>query len=187
MSVSISTGNPFTGMLRLLIGGAMGVLLAACGGGEHIDDDLNAYVESVKARPAGKIEPLPNLEAFERFQYAAGNLGDPFKPSITGKGMSASGKKGAGGQPDMSRERGRLESFPLDSLRLVGSMMGPNGKFALIRTNQNEVFRVGVGEYLGQNYGKVLRIAEKKVELLELIPDGLGGWEEHPTTLEVNE
>jgi type IV pilus assembly protein PilP len=66
-------------------------------------------------------------------------------------------------------------------------MQGADGLWrALIKTNENQVVQMNKGEYLGQNHGKILRINESKVELLELIPDGLGGWEERPTTMVVD-
>jgi type IV pilus assembly protein PilP len=161
------------------------VLVVGCGS-SGVDEDLSSFVMAEKAKPPGKIEPLPDLVLYEAFKYGAERLHDPFKPTSVLK-AEAAGANRSGLQPNLKRKRGRMEQFPLDALKLVGSMQGADGLWrALIKTNKNQVVQMNKGEYLGQNHGKILRINESKVELLELIPDGLGGWEERPTTMVVD-
>jgi len=149
--------------------------------------DLREYVDEVKARTPGKVAPLPELVVYKGHQYASAELRDPFKQSFTGEKVAPVQAAKQGGGPDLERPRGQLEQFPLDNLRLMGSMRQGDQQWGLVQSAQGELYRVKTGDYMGQNHGKVLKINEKEIMLRELISDGLGGWEERITTLALSE
>lgn len=164
----------------LLLGG---VALAGCSGDEL--DDLRTYVEDVKTKNPGKIKPLPEVTPLEGFAYAAMDLKDPFKQTFASQ-IRASKTAGNVG-PDLNRKRQPLESHPLDSLTFVGSMKRGGEQWAIMKSPSGELVRVQVGDFMGQNYGKVIRIMEGGLELREMISDGLGGWEERLTKVGLTE
>ncbi len=95
--------------------------------------------------------------------------------------------KGSGIRPDVNRPREALEEYPLDSLRMVGTLEQGGQMWALVRAEDGTIHRVQPGNYVGQNYGRITRITESKIELVEIVPDGLGGWMERPATLALSE
>lgn len=148
--------------------------LTACGGGTG---DLEAWVAEVKARPAPPLDPLPVMQQFETFEYAAQNLRDPFSaPKNERDGM-------AGGlRPDPERRKEPLEAFPLDSLDMVGTM-GAGTQVGLLMAPDKVTYRVRPGNYLGQSDGRVTAVREDRVDVVELVPDGAGGWLERPASI----
>lgn len=151
----------------------LAVALAACGGGNR---DLEKWVAEVKARPAPPLDPLPVMQQFETFEYAAQNLRDPFSEAFTG------GESG-GLRPDPGRRKQTLEQFPLDSMDMVGTLGRGPGQIALVMAPDKVTYRVRPGVYLGQSDGRVTAVYEDRIELVELVPDGAGGWLERPATI----
>lgn len=147
--------------------------LTACGSGMG---DLEKWVAEVKARPAPPLDPLPVMQQFETFEYAAQNLRDPFSEAFTGAG-------GSGPRPDPGRRKQTLEQFPLDSLDMVGTLGSGSGVVALLLAPDKVTYRVRPGVYLGQSDGRVTAVYEDRIELVELVPDGAGGWLERPGTI----
>lgn len=154
---------------------ALSLLLAACGGP---DDDLQAYVAEVKARKSSDIEPIPQIKPYEPFEYVPGDRRDPFV-LVEPQSQAAT----TGPRPDLRRNREPLEEYPIDALRMVGTINTKNGAFALIKAPDGVVHRVTLRNHLGQNYGEIIRITESEVSLLELVPDGFGGWTQRPASL----
>jgi type IV pilus assembly protein PilP len=157
--------------------------LTACSGESH--NDLSTYVDQVKARKAGRIPPLPEVKNYEFYQYSKADLRDPFKASVTEAITEA--MTGVGLQPDMQRNREPLESFPLDTLRFVGHLQQNGRVWAVVTAPDSLVYRVEEGNYLGQNFGRISLISEDRIDLLEIVPDGLGGWIERDATLALEE
>ncbi len=157
----------------------LAALLAGCGGD---GEDLRDYVETVKRQPAGDIPPLPQVKAYEPFEYP-GHRRDPFDASVVARQLLPQKKGGGGVHIDPNRPREYLERFPLDSLKMVGTLQQKGQLWALIRTPDGTVQRVGVGNYLGQNHGRIKRITETGVELVEIVPDGFGGYMERPARI----
>lgn len=147
----------------------LGLALAACSGGRS---ELQGYVQGVKNRPAPPLDPLPTMQQFETFEYAAHDLRDPFSnPSAE----SVSGT-GSGPRPDPERRKEPLEAYPLDGLEMMGTLGGGDSLVGLIMDPERVIHRVVVGNYMGQNDGRITSIQEDKIELAELVPDGAGGW-----------
>ncbi|WP_425608253.1 pilus assembly protein PilP [Thermomonas flagellata] len=156
--------------------GALALLalaLAACGGSKG---DLEKWVAEVKARPAPPLEPLPVMKQFETFEYAAQDLRDPFSQNF-------SNADGSGPRPDPNRRRQVLEQYPLDSLKMVGTLGKGAGMVALVMAPDKVTYRVSPGNYMGQSDGRVTSIHEDRIDLVELVPDGAGGWLERPATV----
>ena len=148
--------------------------LAACGGAKG---DLEKWVAEVKAKPAPPLDPLPVMQQFETFEYTAQNMRDPFDQAFSGDGA------GSGPRPDPGRRKQTLEMFALDSLKMVGSLGGGKNLVALVMAPDKVTYRVTPGAYLGQSDGRVTGVYEDRVELVELVPDGAGGWLERPAKL----
>jgi len=144
--------------------------LTACSGS---DDDLDQYINEVKARPGGRIEPLPEITPYEVFSYIADAQGlrSPFRPDTP---QAAGG--GTGPRPDDDRSREYLESFPLDSLGMVGTLNINDTMYGLVQTSDGLIHRVIPGNYMGQNDGRITEISESEIELVEIISDGIGGY-----------
>ncbi|MCP4334395.1 MAG: pilus assembly protein PilP [Gammaproteobacteria bacterium] len=152
----------------ILILSAVG--LAACGGDM---DDLDRYINETKAKPGGRIEPLPEITPYEVFTYIADAQGlrSPFVPDTP----TASGSSG-GARPDLDRSREYLESFPLDTLGMVGTLYLGETMYGLIQTADGLIHRVVPGNFMGQNDGRISEISESEIALVEIISDGIGGY-----------
>ena len=170
--------NQRQSLLRTLALAALSaVLLAACSGR---DADLNRFIETTKKEPGGRVEPLPEVKPYDSYAYASGALRSPFVPG---------GSRGAaaGPHPESQRNREFLEQFSLDTLRMVGTINLKGQSFGLVRVADGRVQRVLVGNRLGQNDGKITEITPNRISLIELVPDGLGGYIERPAAMAVNE
>ena len=154
------------------------LLLCGCMKG---DADLRKWVEDEKNLPGGPIPPLPVLKTFETFEYPAQDRRDPFAPSLAEQKAEEAEKTA---MPD-PHPKEKLEDFPLDSLKMVGTIGEGPGRFGLIRDPEGTVTRVKPGNYLGQNNGKIKAIGENGIDLVELISNGNGGWMERSATIEI--
>jgi type IV pilus assembly protein PilP len=149
------------------------VMLSACS--ENVDD-LEQYIKSVKARPAVPIEPIPPVKTYTPYPYEGLTGRDPFRPSISEGSEEARVTKGTGPQPNFDRPREYLERYELDTLAMVGTFGKGDNYWALLRDPEGVIHRVPVGDYIGKNHGKVVRIANTQIDISELISDGGGGW-----------
>ncbi|MCX7057207.1 MAG: pilus assembly protein PilP [Proteobacteria bacterium] len=149
--------------------------LAGCGGGTS---DLKRDLEEKKKRPGTRIEPLPEIKPYEVFNYDPSGLRSPFQPGI------AIVAPGAGGlRPDAHRNREFLEGFSLDTLKMVGTLHQGGKNFALLQTKDGLIHRVLPGNHVGQNDGKITVITDSRVTVVEIVPDGLGGYMERPAAI----
>ena len=159
-----------------------GLIIAGCSGDQL--SDLRNFVAAEKAKPGGRVEPIPEVKPFESFTYRPAGRKSPFEPWGLSSGVNKASGGGKGGvHPDMNRRRETLEAFPLDTLRMVGTLAQKNGVWAIIKAPDGLVYRVERNNYLGQNHGRITKISEDKVELVEIVPDGLGGWQERRASL----
>lgn len=164
---------------------ALALLATACGrgvtSGPTDPSNLQQWTAEIRARPAPPLDPLPVMQQFETFEYAAQDLRDPFSNAFTDEGT------GAGPRPDPNRPRQALEQFPLDALVMVGTLGTGSGMQALVMAPDKVTYRVRPGVYVGQSDGQVLAIHEDRIELVELVPDGTGGWLERPASIAIEE
>lgn len=169
---------------RLVVLGLSLAVLGGCGTSDDFDD-LRRYMDEVRAKPKGTIEPLPAFLPYEAFTYSAASLRHPFQPPM--KIDLAQRQKGSKDiQPDETRVKQFLEGFNIENFIMVGTLTNDAGKYALIRGGDG-VHRVKVGDYLGRNHGRIVEISEAEVDVLEIVPDGEGGWLERPRSLTLKE
>jgi type IV pilus assembly protein PilP len=159
----------------------MCLMLSGCSGEKH--GDLRAWVKEQDNLPRGRIPPLPEVKPYEAIEYAAFDLTDPFKPRKIEPPKTA--QKG-GIQPDPNRRREPLEAFPLESLKMVG-VLQQKEIFALIKTPDNTLFQVKAGNYLGQNFGRIVAVSDSAIKLKEILQDSNGNWEEKEQSLLLQE
>ncbi len=168
-------------IMRPLLLATLALSLAACTRGVTSTygdaPNLEKWVAEIKARPAPPLEPLPVMQQFETFEYAAQDLRDPFSQVFS----DSSG--GSGPRPDPNRPKQPLEQFPLDSLDMVGTLGSGSGLVGLVMAPDRVTYRVRPGVYMGQNDGRVTAVFEDRIELVELVPDGAGGWLERPASV----
>lgn len=156
------------------------VFIAGCGS-DHLDD-LRTFVENAHKDRKPRIEPLPEVKTYESFAYAAMEGVDPFAQfNLKPRGTATAG----GPSPDLHRRKEPLEDYPLDSLKMVGTLSKGSENWAIIQAPDGTVHRAQTGNHMGQNFGKVLRIREEKVELVELVQDPLGEWIERKASISI--
>ena len=158
---------------------ALSLGLAACGGDS---DDLDKYINEIKARPGGRIDPLPEITPYEGFTYVADKQGlrSPFKPDTP--------QPAAGGtRPDRDRSREYLEGFPLDTLGMVGTLYIGESMYGLVQTADGLIHRVVPGNYMGQNDGRITEVTESEIKLVEIISDGIGGYIERDAAISLSD
>ena len=158
------------------------VVLTALAGCANDTDELRTQIAEVKNRPGGRIEPLPEVKPYETFAYAAQDQRSPFEAGVPAS-LTAPGAL----RPDASRPREFLEQFSLDTLRMVGTLRLAGRNYGLIQTNDGLVHRVLPGNHLGQSDGRITAIEEGKISLIEIVPDGVGGFIERPAALALSE
>ncbi|MEW6168675.1 MAG: pilus assembly protein PilP [Pseudomonadota bacterium] len=141
--------------------------------------DLELYVAEIKQRKSTSIPPIPQIKQYEAFTYEPAGRRDPFVEETRPDRTTVD----SGPKPDLNRNREPLEEFPLDALRMLGTIRTPAGIFALIRAPDNIVHRVTLRNYMGQNFGQIVAITPSEVRLQELVPDGFGGWVQRDATL----
>lgn len=162
-----------------------GVLLAVLGFGlsgcTSDTKEIEEWVAEVKARPAPPLDPLPVMKQFETFEYSAEGLRDPFAIP------SPDRDSGSGLRPDPNRRKEALEAFPLDGMRMVGTIGGSGSLVGLVLAPDKVTYRVHPGNYLGQSDGRITAIYEDRIEMVELVPDGAGGWLERQAKISLVE
>jgi type IV pilus assembly protein PilP len=166
--------------LRTLATGALALVwLSGC---STDMDKLKAQVAEIKGRPGDRVEPLPEIKAYESFAYNASSLRSPFVPSAPTRSDVANAVR-----PDSKRTREFLEQFPLDTMTMVGTLQLQGKNFGLVQGKDGLVHRVLPGNFMGQNDGRVVSITPTRISIIEIVPDGLGGYIERPAALALNE
>jgi type IV pilus assembly protein PilP len=154
------------------------LLLTGCGSGG--DEDLRAWMTEQGAAARGKIEAIPPIRPYEAFTYNAFDQPEPFKPRKieTGKGTRG---------PDLTRRKEALETYPLETLKMVGTLQRGQATIGLVRGADNKVFQVRQGNYVGQNFGVITTVGEGEIMLKELFQDGAGDWAERQSKIMLQE
>ncbi|MEQ1801037.1 MAG: pilus assembly protein PilP [Gammaproteobacteria bacterium] len=144
------------------------VVLTGCGGGQS---DLLEYIDKTKARPGGRIEPLPQIKPYETFAYEADSLRSPFVPD------RPAGRAGSSGpRPEATRPKEYLEQFPIDTLSMAGTISQSSSTYGLVQTQDGLLHKVKPGNYIGQYDGRVVAVTPSEIQIEELVPDGIGGF-----------
>lgn len=143
--------------------------------------DLQTFIAQTKSSHVGSVKPIPQFKPYESFSYSARGLRDPFVDNDDLNEDEATKRSLL--NPDTSRPKEPLESFPLDSLSMVGIIEQNKQQWGLIKDPQNVVHRVLVGNYMGENEGRINSITESSISLVEIIPDGIGGYIEQDASI----
>ncbi|APZ44321.1 pilus assembly protein PilP [Acidihalobacter ferrooxydans] len=156
---------------------AVAFSLSACG---HNMSGLERWVAKEKAQPGGYVPPIPQVAPYQTYKYP-GHTRDPFDASILQKlyDKSHRGKT----EIDPNRPRQYLEQFPLDSLKMVGTLVDKGVTYGLIQTPDGLIQRVTVGNYMGLHSGKITAINPTSITLREIVPDEFGGYKTRITSI----
>ncbi len=170
---------------RICVVVLLGAILMACS--DNGVRDLENFVTETKMKK-GVVEPLPEFKTAETYRYSAGSLRDPFSTWRSEvKTTTQTQKVIEGVRPNVNRHKEVLENFPLDTLKMIGTLEFKQRVWGLVKAPDGIIYRVTPANHLGQNYGKISQVLEEKLLLTEIVPDGLGGWEERQATLSVDE
>jgi type IV pilus assembly protein PilP len=168
---------------RFLAAAVVAVALLSLVGCSGRDGELEEFIAATKKETGGDVAPLPEVKPYQSFAYEAQSIRSPFMPGSPGGGGGANSSV----RPDSKRNREFLEQFSLDTLRMVGTLKLSGQNYGLVKTKDGLVHRVLPGNHLGQSEGKILTIEPSKISLVEIVPDGLGGYMERPAALALNE
>ena len=171
MSMSDTKTLPLVALAMLALAGCSGDM-----------EELQAKVTEIKSRPGERIDALPPIKTYESYTYAASTERSPFVPSAPARSDVANAVR-----PDVKRPRQFLEQFPLDTMQMVGTLQLQGLNYGLVQGKDGLVHRVLPGMYMGQNDGKVVGVSSTKISIIEIVPDGLGGYIERPASLALNE
>lgn len=163
---------------RLLLLLSATAAISACGGNM---DDLETYIDAVKARPGQRPDQLPEIRPYETVRYTAdaGNARSPFEPDRPQINEGGS----TGPRPIDDRPQEYLERFPLDSLAMAGTLQLADSAYGLLVDPDGLVHRVLRGNYVGQNDGRITSISESEIEVMEIVADGIGGYVERTASI----
>ena len=165
-----------TGMLLGLL-----VILSVAGCTASDNQDLAAFMDAERNKPATAIEPLPEYPPYIAVIYSSAGLRSPFNPPISARENEFTGTKTQA--PNKTRPREYLERFNVAELRMVGTIEQHGVRWALIADSAGSVHRVKAGNYVGRNYGRISDIRNTGIQLTEVVVDGQGGWIERPRSL----
>ncbi len=164
---------------------ASAVILALAGCGEQ--EELTQWMEQQKREVKPNVQPLSPPKKFVPEPYIALNGVEPFSAQKLTVALKQEAR-----QPnsllaaEINRRKEPLEAYPLDSMRMVGSVSKSGRPYALLKVD-NLLYQVKQGDYLGQNYGKITKISETDVSLREIVQDAAGEWIERTSTLQLQE
>ena len=163
----------------------LAVIGGLLGGCEAENQDLQVWIEAQRREAKPRVQPLAAPKTFDPVPYGTAQQVDPF----SSQKLSVAIKQEARQQnsllaSEMNRRKQPLESFPLDTMSLVGSVNKGGSPLALLKVD-NLLYQVRLGDYLGQNFGRVVRVTETELGLRELVQDAAGEWTERAVTLQL--
>lgn len=173
-------------MKKLLYVGLLPLALSACGGSS--EQEVQQWMDNVKKEARPFIPKLVEPKDFIPFRYDKRDELDPFNPAKLQSALAKMNPGTAHGiRPDLDRRKEALEAYPLDTLKMVGTLTeGPN-HYALIQADGRGVYQAKAGNYVGQNFGLITKVDDDSVEIKEIYLDSGGDWAERPAKLELQE
>lgn len=146
--------------------------------------DLKQFVDGVMSQPRGVIEPLPVFEPYEAFSYSATGLRSPFDFPVNLDEVIKQAAPGENIQPDLDRSKEQLEHYSFGSFSMVGTIkLKEEQLWALVSVPDSGIHKIKEGYFMGQNHGKVVRVSQQRIDIIEIVPNGVGGWLERPRSL----
>jgi type IV pilus assembly protein PilP len=176
-------------------------LLLISGCGDNSISDLEKYVAKIKAKENPHVDPIPEIKHIPPYFYEVQHMRDPFKPLeevtaklnipgriTTGSGTGKGTQKKACPPPNPNRVRVGLELISLDTIKMIGTLETKGSLWALVTSSgEKTIYQVKTGDYIGEHHGKIIKISEAKMDVLEQIPDGEGCWKPRITTVSLFE
>ena len=167
---------------------SMALLLSACGSSGQ--DELQDWMSVQKAQTKPQVAPIPEPKKFVPQAYNQEASTDPFSNLKLTQALKRDSAQSASNAalvaPELVRRKEPLEGFPLDSMAMVGSLAKEGMPVALVRVD-NLLYQVRPGNYLGQNFGKIVKVGETEVVLREIVQDAAGEWIERTAKLQLQE
>lgn len=162
------------------------ILTSGCGSsGQH--DDLHDFMAKVKKKPSGEVEPLPAFRSYKTFSYGAMAMRSPFEPPLELSSNNLIAGENKVQPPIESRKKEYLENYNFAALSMVGALSKDGQIWSLVNDGSGGIHRVTTGNYMGKNHGRIVLVATTKIDVIEVVPDGKGGWVERPRTLALKE
>lgn len=175
-------------LLKLLI--SLSLFGVLCGCGSSSEDDIRKWMAEERNQTRPKVAPIPAPKQFKPEAYTNAAALEPFSnQKLTQALRRDSAQVAANGAlvaPELARRKEPMESFPVDSMALVGSIIKAGQPVALVKVD-NLLYQVKLGSYLGLNFGRVMKISETEVTLREIVQDAVGEWVERVATLQLQE
>lgn len=167
---------------------AASLVVGACS--QSGQEELQEWMREQRAQTRPKVQPIPEPKKFSPQAYSEERAIDPFSIQKLTQALkresSQSTSNGALVAPELARRKEPLEAYPLDAMAMVGSLVKAGKPVALVRVD-NLIYQVHPGNYLGQNYGRIVKVGESEVVLREIVQDAAGEWVERPATLQLQE
>lgn len=176
--------RPRSNIFGALSGAALIASLGGCGDGGV--QEIKEWMNDVRLHTKVSIPQLSPPKTFTPFVYAGKGSVDPYSPTKLAVAFAKLQANSTGLKPDFERRREPLENYPIDTLKMVGTLQKPGLSYALIEADRT-VYQVKTGNYMGQNFGMVTAISETAVELKEIVQDASGEWVERKAKLELQE
>ena len=174
--------------LTALMAVALALLLSGCGTGGQ--DDLAQWMSNLRATTKPRVTPLTEPKEYVPEKYIAETGVEPFNPQKLTQALRRDAQESVTNAsliaPELARRKEPLEAYPLDTIKMVGSLLKSGLPTALVNVDKL-LYQVRLGEYLGQNYGKIVGITETGLQLREIVQDATGDWIERMTTLDLQE
>lgn len=170
---------------RVAVFAALAAGLAACG--DDGNQEVKQWMDEVRQQTKVAVPKLAEPKKFTPFTYTEKDSLDPYNPAKLAMALAKlKSDSGNALKPDMDRRREPLESYPLDALRMVGTLQKPGLNYALVQADRT-VFQAKVGNYIGQNFGMITNVSENEIEIKEIVQDAAGEWVERKAKLELQE
>ena len=167
---------------------SVALLLAACGSSGQ--EELQAWMNEQRAQTRPKVQPIPEPKKFTPQAYTQETATDPFSHQKLTQALKRESAQTTSNAalvaPELARRKEPLESYPLDTMKMVGSMVKEGRPVALVRID-SLLYQVRPGNYLGQNFGKIVKVGETDLVLREIVQDAAGEWIERTATLQLQE
>ena len=175
-------------MRRTLVGPVLWILaftmLGAC---SAETEELQQWMDQQRREAKPNIPPVQAPKKFDPEPYSMAQAVEPFSAQKLSVALKQEARQpNSALAAELNRRKEPLEAYPMDSMSMVGSVTKQGRPFALLRVD-NLLYQVKVGDYLGQNYGRITRIAETEIALREVVQDAAGEWTERPATLQLQE
>jgi type IV pilus assembly protein PilP len=168
-----------------LLAAALPALLAACGDSDV--QEVRQWMKQTDAQAHVAVQPLSEPKTFIPFAYASNDAIDPFNPNkLLAELARENAAKGGGLKPDVERRKELLESYPLDTVKMVGTLQKGGIIYALLQVDR-AVHQVKTGQHVGQNYGLIVGVTDGAVNIKEIVQDATGDWVERMSKLELQE